>query len=46
MYGCHYPIPISIHTLHTEGDPTQELLRHKAQISIHTLHTEGDFICP
>ena len=43
MYGCHYPKGISIHTLHTEGDPTWiSPAGRYGVISIHTLHTEGD----
>ena len=34
--------PISIHTLHTEGDPRQAAAGGHHRISIHTLHTEGD----
>ena len=33
---------ISIHSLHTEGDTFQKLIRLDHHISIHSLHTEGD----
>ena len=33
---------ISIHTLHTEGDPLFAFFHPLLEISIHTLHTEGD----
>ncbi len=33
---------ISIHSLHTEGDPDRKECHHDWSISIHSLHTEGD----
>ena len=36
---------ISIHSLHTEGDPHRKSPPDIQLISIHSLHTEGDYAC-